>query len=144
MMSDRVMARVLTFAGALPFIAAVAALPLVPAVATAPIWQAVLGYGAVIASFVSGIHWGMFVYRDKALPLNLFITSNVCALAAWAALLVPALWLALALLIAVFVALFAIDHILWRAGAHAAWFYQLRAAITAIVTAALAVLLAMN
>ncbi len=142
-MNDRVLARVLTFAGALPFIAAVVALQLAPPVATAPVWQAVLGYGAVIASFVSGIHWGLFVYRDKAMPLNLFISSNVCALAAWGALLAPTLWLSLAILIAVFAALFAIDHALWRAGAHAAWFYQLRAAITAIVIAALAVLLPM-
>jgi len=142
-MGDKGLARVLTFAGALPFIAAVVALGLAPAVATAPIWQAVLGYGAVIASFVSGIHWGLFVYRDGALPLNLFISSNVCALAAWAALLVPQLWLALPLLIAVFALLFIIDHVLWRAGAHAPWFYQLRAAITAIVIGALVVLLAM-
>lgn len=142
-MRDRVLARVLTFAGALPFIAATVALPLAPAFATAPIWQAVLGYGAVIASFVSGIHWGLFLYRDGTLPLNLFISSNVCALVAWAALLVPPLWLALVLLIAVFAALFVIDHVLWRAGAHAPWFYRLRAAITAIVIAALAVLLVM-
>jgi len=142
-MTDRLVARALTFAGALPFIAAVLALLFAPAVAAPPIWRAVLGYGAVIASFVSGIHWGLFVYRDTGLPLNLFISSNVCALAAWAALLVPSLQFALALLIAVFAALFVIDHLLWRAGAHAAWFYQLRAAITAIVLAALAVLLAM-
>jgi len=142
-MSDRFVARVLTFAGGLPFIAAVAALALAPAVATSAIWQAVLAYGAVIASFVSGIHWGLFLYRANAFPLNLFISSNVCALAAWAALLVPPLWLALALLIAVFAALFAIDHVLWRASAHAAWFYRLRAIITAIVIGALSVLLIM-
>ena len=142
-MSDRVMAHLLTFAGALPFWAAVVALWLAPAVATPPIWQAVLGYAAVIASFVSGIHWGLFLYREKAMPLNLFISSNVCALAAWAALLAPQVWLALAVLIAVFAALFAIDHLLWRAGTHALWFYRLRAAVTAIALAALCVLLAM-
>lgn len=140
-MNDQDLARVLTFAGALPFIAGVVAVAVAPAVATAPIWQAVLSYGAVIASFVSGIHWGLFLYRDGALPLNLFMSSNVCALVAWTALLVPPLWLALTLLIAVFAALFAIDHMLWRAGAHATWFYQLRATITAIVVAALVVLL---
>ncbi|RIA47588.1 DUF3429 domain-containing protein [Dichotomicrobium thermohalophilum] len=142
-MNERVLARILTFAGALPFIAAVVALPFAPAEATASIWQAVLGYGAVIASFVSGIHWGLFLYRNAALPLNLFISSNICALAAWATLLLPSLRLALLLLIAVFAALFAIDHTVWRAGGHEAWFYQLRAAITAIVIAALIVLLLM-
>jgi len=140
-MEDRTLARVLTFAGALPFVAAVIALALAPAMATAAVWQAVLGYGAVIASFVAGIHWGLFVYRDRAMPLNLFITSNLCALAAWAALLVPSLTGALTLLIAVFAALFAIDHSLYAAKAHAHWFYKLRATITAIVIAALAVLL---
>jgi hypothetical protein len=142
-MSDQAMARALTFAGALPFLAAIAAVAFAPIWASAAIWQAVIGYGAVIASFVSGIHWGLFVYRDGAMPLNLFLSSNVCALAAWAALLVPSLTSALALLIAVFSALFVIDHALWRAGAHAAWFYQLRAIITAIVLAALGVLLAL-
>ncbi len=136
-MNDRVLARVLTFAGALPFIAAAIALALAPAVASAPIWQAVLGYGAVIASFVSGMHWGLFVYRDRKMPLNLFISSNICALAAWAALLVTSLAVALSLLIAVFAALFVIDHVLWRAGSHQRWFYQLRAAISVIVIVAL-------
>ncbi len=140
-MSDRDQARILTYAGALPFIAAVAALPLAPAVATAPIWQAVLGYGAVIASFVSGIHWGLFLYRQGAMPLNLFISSNVCALAAWAALLAPQRWQGLVILIAVFAVLFAIDRLLWRGGIHAEWFYRLRAVITTIVIAALFVLL---
>lgn len=143
-MSDQALARALTFAGALPFLAAVAAVAFAPVWASSAVWQAVLAYAVVIASFVSGIHWGLFVYRDRAMPLNLFITSNICALAAWAALLVPSLPGALALLIAVFAALFVIDHALWRAGAHAGWFYRLRAIITGIVLAALGVLLALG
>jgi hypothetical protein len=142
-MDDRVLARALTFAGSLPFLAAIVALVLAPALATAHIWQAVLAYGAVIASFVSGIHWGLFLYRERRLPLNLFISSNLCALAAWAALLVPSRQGALVLLIAVFAALFAIDHTLYAAKAHAHWFYKLRAAITAVVIASLSVLLAL-
>jgi len=138
-----VLARMLTFAGALPFIAGILALTLAPAVAMAQIWQAVLAYAAVIASFVSGIHWGLFLYRGSALPLNLFISSNICALAAWVALLVAPRWVALVILIAVFAGLFGIDHLLWRARAHASWFYKLRAVITAIVIAALGALLTM-
>ncbi len=142
-MDDRLLARALTFAGALPFLAAIAALLLGPALATAHVWQAVLAYGAVIASFVSGIHWGLHIYRDRGLPINLLISSNLCALAAWAALLVPSRQGALVLLIAVFATLFAIDHMLYAAKAHAHWFYKLRATITVIVIAGLAVLLAL-
>lgn len=47
---------------------------------------AALGYGAVIASFVCGMHWGLYLQRPDA-PLNLLITSNVGALAAWGAML---------------------------------------------------------
>lgn len=141
-MDDRVLARVLSFAGALPFLAAIAALLVAPALATAHVWQAVVAYGAVIASFVSGIHWGLFLYRERGLPLNLFISSNLCALAAWAALLVPSRQGAVLLLIAVFATLFAIDHRLFAAKAHAHWFYKLRAAVTVVVVAALGVLVA--
>ncbi len=140
-MNDRLLARALTFAGALPFLAAIAALLVASPLAAAHVWQAVLAYGAVIASFVSGIHWGLFVYRDRALPLNLFISSNLCALAAWAALLVPSRAVALVLLIAAFATLFAIDHMLYAAKAHAHWFYKLRAIITLVVIAALCMLL---
>jgi len=142
-MEDRVLARALTFSGALPFLAAIAALSLAPALATAHIWQAVIAYSAVIASFVSGIHWGLFLTRERRLPLNLFISSNLCALAAWAALLLPSRQTAVILLIAVFATLFAIDHMLYAAKAHMHWFYKLRAAITVIVIAALSVLLAL-
>lgn len=137
------LAQVLVYSGSLPFLACallawagpIAGAPDVDPVAVA------IGYGAVIASFIAGIHWAVHLFAGARGGDNLLIASNIVALIAWAALLIGGAW-GLALLIACFAALFALDHRLHRRGVWPAWFFRLRRNITAIVIGALLATLA--
>lgn len=89
---------------------------------------AALTYGAVIVSFVCGMHWGLFMQPRGPMPINLLITSNVGALAAWAMLLIS-MWSATAAflgLAACLALLLQIDRRLLGAGTIAPWFWRLR------------------
>jgi hypothetical protein len=131
-------ATALTYAGSLPFIIALLALFLeMPADDAVRVFllDAAMLYAAVIASFVSGIHWGLYldpVRADRA-ELNLFVSSNICTLAAWTALLLPMPHAPFLLLAVVFSALFVIDRSLARQGIIEDWFFALRLRISAIV-----------
>lgn len=142
-MDDARLMRLLTYSGALPFAALTLCVILGwPAgdAARQAIVDALTGYGAVIASFMAGIFWGLRLSRDD-LPLrvDLLFVSNALALAAWAGLLIPVPRLSLVLLALVFVGLYAVDGRLAAAGIHPAWYGQLRARITAIVVGLLVV-----
>ena len=131
-------ARVLTLSGILPFAIGAAGQWLAPELAPWPVWT--LGYGAVIAAFIAGIHWAVHLFFAARAPLNLLITSNALALVAWLALLLPAGPLPLLLLVAVFAALLAVDRALQRAELIPAWFYRLRIQASAAVSLCLLVL----
>ena len=89
---------------------------------------AALTYGAVIASFVCGMHWGLAMQPRQPMPINLLITSNVGALAAWAMLL-ASIWsidlafLGLAIVLGV---LLLIDRKLLSATIIEPWFWSVR------------------
>jgi hypothetical protein len=133
----------LVYAGSLPFLACallswmgpIVGMPEVDPVAVA------IGYGAVIASFIAGIHWAAHLFAGARSGDNLLIASNVVALIAWGALLIGGAW-GLALLIVCFAALFALDRRLHSRGIWPLWFFRLRRNITAIVTTALLATLA--
>ena len=135
-------ARLLGLAGLLPF-AAAALLAWWP---QALPWQgldarmALLAYGAVILSFLGGIHWGLVM--RAALPASGRLLWGVTpSLLAWLALLLPpapGLWLlAVALLLC-----FVVDRALYRAAGLERWLplrLQLSAgAVAACVAGALA------
>ena len=87
----------------------------------------------MIASFVCGVHWGLFMARYRVMPFNLLVTSNVGALAAWAMLLLgqvslPTGFVGLALVLA---GLLALDWRLVQRGGIAPWFWRLRWMATA-------------
>lgn len=134
-MTKQSLAKILTYAGILPFlVCAVLALftddaPLLPV----GLSQVVLAYGAVIASFVAGIHWGIFLFRDT--PVNLFIHSNVIALLAWLSLLMPTAAGTCTLIICFGYLLF-IDNKNHHAKAIESWFFTLRiqASVAVIIT----------
>lgn len=132
------LANTLTFLGSIPF--------LVPATASllgfrnAHMHALVLGYGAIIASFLSGMHWGLYLRHAEQTRINLLITSNIVALAAWISLIIPINYWQYALQIACFTLLLVIDHQLTKTQVHAQWFFNLRVWITVVVIAALLIL----
>ena len=94
----------------------------------APLGLIALGYGAVIASFVCGVHWGLFMSRAEQMPFNLLVTSNVGALLAWAMLVLglaspTAGFFGLALVLA---GLLAMDWLIRQRSGIEPWFWRLR------------------
>lgn len=92
---------------------------------------ALTGYGAVILSFLGGIHWGLAL-RDPQGDGRMFAISVVPSLLGWVAVLLPAIP-GLALLAAGFLGQMVLD---WRL-ALAPWFRLLRMLLTAIVVVSL-------
>jgi hypothetical protein len=133
----------LVYAGSLPFLtcALLAWIGTVPGVPDVDPIAVAIGYGAVIASFIAGIHWAVHLFAGARGGDNLLVASNAVALVAWGALLIGGAW-GLALLIACFAVLFVLDRRLRRRGIWPAWFFRLRRNITAIVSAALLATLA--
>ena len=133
-MKKALLAQCLTYAGVLPFLGAA----IMPAVKSNFLGlnydSVILTYGAVIASFVAGIHWGIYLFKDA--PLNLFILSNVVALLAWCAVMVAHPANTVILLIC-FLYLIVIDRQLWKAGVIEKWYLRTRLIATTLVLFAL-------
>jgi hypothetical protein len=128
----------LTFLGGLPFLAAAAGRighfaigPLTPDMLA-------LSYATAIASFLAGLHWGLF-FRETPPPTVLLVSSNVICLAAWAVLVFHAqighvaYWVD----VTAFLLLLAIDIYLGSRGVLTSAFIRMRALITAIVVVSL-------
>lgn len=83
------LAQRLSYAGLLPFIGLAASLWFV-----GPLWKLVMGnallaYGALIATFLGGIHWGI-AQRDAAQPVSgLYLWGVVPSLVGWCAMVLP-------------------------------------------------------
>ena len=127
----------LTYSGTLPLVAAALSpwLPLHAVEAT----RFALTYGAIILSFLAGIHWAVYVFFAERCPRNLLLTSNGVALIGWASLGVHPFPDALALQAISFLYLLVLDVKLHRAGLLPLWFFHIRRNATAIVVACLAV-----
>ncbi|MFP4208256.1 MAG: DUF3429 domain-containing protein [Wenzhouxiangella sp.] len=124
-------ARTLTWSGVIPF----AALALVSMVATPP-WVELLlvGYGALILSFLAGTLWTRHLLGERTRP-RLLVASNVLVLLAWPALLMPTSWASLWL-----AALFAVHLLLdepWRGYGMPGWYRRLRLAVSCTAIALL-------
>lgn len=122
---QRRLARYLTYSGILP---PWLALALHFGLGWQPAGFAALTYGAIIASFLCGMHWGLFLQLPKPVPINLLLTSNAGALAAWAMLLLslwsaPLAFVGLAMVLAV---LLFIDRRLLSLGVIKPWFWTIR------------------
>jgi hypothetical protein len=131
-------ARLLALAGLLPFWG----LALAPRFGVNPPWlqPALIGYAAVILSFVGALHWGLAVARDNTdrplPPWRSYGYSVLPALVAWVALLLPYRD-ALMLLGLAFIAAMFVDQ-RWLAGRGLpAWFVPLRTLVSVLVIVAL-------
>lgn len=130
-------ALLLGLGGLIPFIACAASvaadwpLPLIDDPA-----RALLGYAAVILSFLGGVRWG-FALRmaDAGLQARAFALSVGPSIAAWLTLLAPTL-MGLAAMPALFLMLGVADMRMTDIGAPI-WYRRLRLLLTAIVVVAL-------
>ena len=130
------LAQALTYAGTLPLIgcALLAWTRSVPGVDAAGIG---IAYAAIIASFISGIHWAASLFFSPRCGYSPLIVSNVIALAAWISVLLgDALWACL-LLALCFVSLLILDRRLHAQAVLPTWFYRLRRNATMIVVSLL-------
>jgi predicted lysophospholipase L1 biosynthesis ABC-type transport system permease subunit len=136
--TDITRATFLTYCGTLPLIACVITLLApVTGVNSAAISTT---YGAIILSFLCGIHWAIHLFYAEKCPRNLLFTSNVVALLAWSALLMSNHATASVLLAMCFIYMLLLDVKLRDAGVLPAWFYTLRRNATFIVVMCLALL----
>lgn len=81
-------ARLLGFGGLIPFVVLAGATLLELRTPFAPASAYLIGYGAIILSFVGALHWGAQLSKDEPLAAR-FIFSVVPALIGWLALMMP-------------------------------------------------------
>jgi ATP/ADP translocase len=133
--------RPLAFAGALPFVASAlllwadhTSLPVLGSVA-----NIAASYGLLILAFMAGVHWGQRLSGVET-SLNLFLTSNVTALAGWFAYLLMAPRLFFASLAVLFAVVLLIDRRLGAEGHVSIDYIRTRTAVSALVVLSLAVI----
>jgi hypothetical protein len=136
---NRVLAHILTYLGTLPLVLS-AAMSMVGH-HEFNYDQMALTYGAVIVSFLSGIHWATYLFYSERCPRNLLLTSNMAALLAWLSLLIASYRVMLFLQMLCFLYLLTLDLKLLTNDVFPQWFYALRRNATAIVVISLSVLM---
>ncbi len=130
-------AKWLGYAGALPFVAgALASIPLAGELRPFGL-TLLLDYGAIILSFMGGVHWGAAMQRNDS-GLGALGRSVAPSLVALPALLIGGI-AGLALLAAGFAGLLVYDLGETRAGRVPQWYPLLRRPLTAIVVSCLAI-----
>jgi len=76
--------------GLIPFIACTAVMLAVPEAGTRDLaGRALLGYGAVILSFLGGVHWGLVLQGPTSRGARMLVIGVMPSLAGWIALLLP-------------------------------------------------------
>jgi hypothetical protein len=129
-------ARILTLAGALPFIGLSASLWLAPTEYHAKITTALITYAAIILSFLGGIQWGGAVALAETAPKSartMWLLSIVPSLLAWLMLFVSGAGTQLLIAITLFTFVWIIDALLHVQKLIPLWFFRFRTLITAIV-----------
>ena len=124
-------------AGLIPFVGlAFAAVFLADRLPT-PAMLALAGYGAVILSFVGGVHWGLATAEPGSAEMGRrLVAAVVPSLIGWSALLMPAQAGLLVLALA-FAGLLPFDLRAVRRGHAPAWYPRLRWPLTIVVVASL-------
>lgn len=125
-------ARVLGLAGLLPFVAGALALALLDAPGLKA-WAgtALTAYGALIATFLGGIHWGLAMQDVQ--PVNVRLGWGVSpSLLAWVALMLP-VGMGLPWLAVLLVTCYAVDRTLYASAGLSGWL-GLRLQLTSVAT----------
>lgn len=124
-------ARVLTYTGIIPFLFLGMAVAL--HASGLDYRFALFAYGAVIISFLCGIHWAVFLFFSQKCSRNLMLHSNAIALIGWLSVFPVMLQVTFLLQIFSFAYLLIIDLELYRNKVIPSWFFYLRRNATLIV-----------
>ena len=125
--------------GLLPFVICASALFADNDNLTSRSTQALVTYGAIILSFLGGIHWGLAIDAESKTGANItswLILSVIPSLIAWAALLAPTKIGFLVLAAALSMMLW-VDILATRSGETPLWYPKLRLPLSLAATAAL-------
>jgi hypothetical protein len=142
-------ASILGYSGTIPFISLAVILLLANASFTTPAASAIAAsalhiYGAIILSFLGGLHWGRIACNPDIKPSDkwFLIYSVLPSLIGWSSYLLADIWQDTALmLIAGFIISYVIDIRFIRLGAWQSWMKPLRTNLTLIACFSLTVLL---
>jgi hypothetical protein len=129
-------AALLGYAGLLPFLACAVALLLPEAGLREAAARLLPGYGAVILSFLGGVHWGLVLRSPSPRAPALLAIGVLPSLAGWLSLLLP-LEKALAAQVAVFGAFWLYEHRVLGPGVIPPAYLAMRRWLTLVAIAAL-------
>ena len=90
-----------------------------------------ISYGAIILTFISGMHFSYAILQNK-INTRLLIASNIMAIISWLCLLIN-FKLALVVMITGFISNFIIDLVSYKNSIIEKWFFNLRLKISLIV-----------
>lgn len=131
-------ARLLGYAGLIPFFAGAAGVWLAEHPFDLMAHKAQLSYGAVILAFLGAVHWGLVLRMPYGVPRALLVWGVVPTLVGWAALAFgPPL--AHGVMMLGFLAAFLADYRASLSGLTPTWYARLRLVLTTLVLLSLAV-----
>lgn len=123
--------RILTYLGVLPFwITAIAFFLKVEEKDALLLFNT---YGSIIVSFISGIHWTISLQKSHSKTIWLIFTSNIIALMAWGAIIIPKPIISLSILTCSFILLLCIDFKIYKIEWVELWFIKMRTTATFLV-----------
>lgn len=129
----------LSYAGALPFL--FCALCFIEGIHTIPLLgytsTVLSGYGLVIASFISGSHWGQHLTLSGKLSIYLPAFSNINAILLWVSFITLSFKILLFVFIVSFLVLLLIDKTLFQAGLISLKYLRTRCLVSLVVISSL-------
>ncbi|MEM7619030.1 MAG: DUF3429 domain-containing protein [Pseudomonadota bacterium] len=142
-MKNKALYAFLTYAGALPFVICMFFISFgISQVFYLPRFDHIVSsYALVILSFLAGVHWGIYLYKEQDIPINLFVLSNVVTLFAWFAFLFTTLFWQLVIFSLSFALLLRVDYSLFRQSLITLDYFQTRCNVTSIVILSLCTIL---
>lgn len=137
-------ASILGYSGTIPFISLAVILVLADAPLGIVVASALHLYGAIILSFLGGLHWGRIACKQEIKPSDkwFLLYSVIPSLIGWSSFLLFDIWQdATSMLIAGFIISYIIDNTLFKKGEWQPWMKPLRTNLTFIACFSLIVLL---
>ena len=137
-------ASILGYSGTIPFLSLASILLLVDAQSSILAASALHLYGAIILSFLGGLHWGRIACKQNSKPSDkwFLIYSVIPSLVGWSSYLLSDIWQeAASMLIVGFIISYAIDIRFLKLGDWQSWMKPLRTNLTLVACFSLTVLL---